>query len=51
MWLSNYISGTLTEDAIPVMHQAPEFYAIIAVSVAACGALDLFMEANRVLRL
>ena len=50
MWLSNYIEGSLTENTIPVVHQKREFYAIIAVTVVACGAFDLFMEANRVLR-
>ena len=27
------------------------FYAVIVISVAAAGAFDLYMEANRVLRL
>ena len=51
MWASNYLTGTYTENAIPVMHQSPLFYAVIVISVVACGAFDLYFEANRVLRL
>ena len=49
MWLSSKIKESSIEHAVPVMHEAPMFYAIIAVTVVACGAFDFGMEAYRVL--
>ena len=49
VWLSNEIDFSHIEYAVPVLHEAPLFYAVIAVTVVACGAVDFFMEAYRVL--